>query len=222
MNHTTATYSTPPVSGWSGKPIDRAELLARIDSAIERITHGEGTMRVPAENTDPDLVLADCKRLLQAPPLPKDPPPGLLMSMAMRYDHALAMRGFYDQFERLGIGHGITHAQRLDGTLRQMRQIYEEVSGHGFYSPAKEDDYARTAREGLRDEVLLRDLTQTDLQQEVRADAARLIDKAKEYGLIVTIEHRRTPDAKPAHYVIDVRATRAVYDATQSSEGRHG
>lgn len=32
----------------------------RIKAAIERITSGQGSMRVPAEETDPDLVLADC------------------------------------------------------------------------------------------------------------------------------------------------------------------
>jgi hypothetical protein len=33
----------------------------RIDAAISRITSGHGGMRIPAEETDPDLVLADCK-----------------------------------------------------------------------------------------------------------------------------------------------------------------
>jgi hypothetical protein len=39
-------------------------LLPRIDAAIQRIVNGQGCMRIPAELTDPDLVLADCKRLL--------------------------------------------------------------------------------------------------------------------------------------------------------------
>ncbi len=33
----------------------------RIDAAIKRITDGHGCMRIPADETDPDLVLADCK-----------------------------------------------------------------------------------------------------------------------------------------------------------------
>jgi hypothetical protein len=41
-------------------------LLKRIDSAIDRITSGSSLMRVPAEDTDPDLVLAECRALLAA------------------------------------------------------------------------------------------------------------------------------------------------------------
>jgi hypothetical protein len=41
-------------------------LIARIDKAIYRVTHGMGLMRVPADPTDPDLVLADCKAALLA------------------------------------------------------------------------------------------------------------------------------------------------------------
>jgi hypothetical protein len=41
-----------------------AVLLPRIDAAIQRIVNGQGCMRIPADPEDPDLVLADCKRLL--------------------------------------------------------------------------------------------------------------------------------------------------------------
>ena len=40
------------------------DLNERIDAAILRISNGEGCMRIPAEPTDPDLVLADCKSAL--------------------------------------------------------------------------------------------------------------------------------------------------------------
>lgn len=40
-------------------------LLPRIDAAIQRIVNGQGCMRIPADLEDPDLVLADCKRLLK-------------------------------------------------------------------------------------------------------------------------------------------------------------
>lgn len=199
----------PPVSPWSGKPIERAELLGRIDTAIERITSGSCSMRVPAEGDDPDLVLADCKVLLKAPPLPAEPPRGLLMSMAMRYDHALGAPGFYDQFAQFGLGHGITHAQRLDGTLRTMRQLYEEVSGHGFYSPERDAWYVEQASAAP---AAGRTLTHKDLQDEIHAQARKLIERAEQYGVVVTIESRRTPDAKPAQYVIETRPTRSVYD----------
>ncbi len=46
--------------------IDLAALRARVVSAIERITSGTGQMRVPADLTDPDLVLADVLTLLDA------------------------------------------------------------------------------------------------------------------------------------------------------------
>lgn len=36
------------------------EIEERIEAAIERITCGFAPMRVPADGTDPDLVLADC------------------------------------------------------------------------------------------------------------------------------------------------------------------
>ena len=72
-------------------------------------------------------------------PLPKEPPPGLLMSMAIRYDHGLGCPGYYDQMKF----DGQTHAQRLEATLRTMRQLYEEVSGYGFYTPEKEAEYVK-------------------------------------------------------------------------------
>jgi hypothetical protein len=63
--------------------------------------------------------------------LPQEPPPGLLMSMAIQFDHALGMDGYYDQ--PMFASSGMTHQQRLDQTLKEMSRIYEEVSGHGFY-----------------------------------------------------------------------------------------
>ena len=74
--------------------------------------------------------------------LPKDAPPGLLMSMAMRFDHALGCPGYYDSELMQAVNHGISHARMLESTLSQMRQLYEEVSGHGFYRPEKEAEYA--------------------------------------------------------------------------------
>lgn len=41
------------------QPVGVEELLRRIDAAIERVTSGRGEMRIPADPTDPDLVLAD-------------------------------------------------------------------------------------------------------------------------------------------------------------------
>lgn len=66
--------------------------------------------------------------------LPKEPPPGLLMSMAIRYDHALAVPGYYDQPFFKEMGECPTHKERLEGALQVMSQLYEEVAGYGFYS----------------------------------------------------------------------------------------
>lgn len=77
------------------------------------------------------------------PDLPKDPPPGLLMSMAIRFDHGLGVPGYYDTLGLLS--DGLSHAKRLESTLRIMRQLYEEVSGYGFYSRAREAEYAAMA-----------------------------------------------------------------------------
>lgn len=38
------------------------DIEERIKVAIRRILSGHGAMRIPAEETDPDLVLADCLR----------------------------------------------------------------------------------------------------------------------------------------------------------------
>jgi hypothetical protein len=89
---------------------------------------------------------ATMKAAMRALVLPQEPPPGLLMSMAIRYDHGLGMPGYYDSLNAAGLtAHGLTHKQRLESALRTMRQLYEEVSGHGFYSPEREAAYAAQA-----------------------------------------------------------------------------
>lgn len=81
--------------------------------------------------------------------VPVEPAPGLLMSMAIRHDHGLGMPGYYDGLRAaLPDDHpmkSVTHAQRLESTLRQMRQLHEEVVGAGFYKPELEADYAARA-----------------------------------------------------------------------------
>jgi hypothetical protein len=74
--------------------------------------------------------------------IPKKPSDGLLMSMAVRSDHGLAIPGYYDQPMFVGPHHP-SHKQRLEGTLREMSQIYEEVVGEGFYGPERENMYVK-------------------------------------------------------------------------------
>lgn len=47
---------------------DVKTLRERIDRAIQRITDGHGAMRVPADMTDPDIVLNACRRHIDAEP----------------------------------------------------------------------------------------------------------------------------------------------------------
>ena len=84
------------------------------------------------------------RRNAPTPDFPKEPPMGLLVSMALRDDHGLGVPGYYDD----GLVHaatGVSHQQRFEAAIARMRQIYEEVSGHGFYSPDKEAEYAARA-----------------------------------------------------------------------------
>jgi hypothetical protein len=53
-----------------------------------------------------------------------------ITSMAIRSDHGLGVPGYYDT---LPIQFGATHAQRMESTKREMRQLYEEAIGEGFY-----------------------------------------------------------------------------------------
>lgn len=71
--------------------------------------------------------------------VPREPTPGLLMSMALRADHALGMPGYYDQ--PLIARKGVTHARRLELALAEARKMHEEVVGSGFYAPEREGFY---------------------------------------------------------------------------------
>lgn len=61
--------------------------------------------------------------------LPKEPPLELLNSMALRYRHDFGLRAEDNDGP---ISAGVTDAERA-AILRVMRQLYEEVAGHGFY-----------------------------------------------------------------------------------------
>lgn len=55
--------------------------------------------------------------------VPKEPFEGQLESMAIRMDHGLGVPGYYPD-----------HEKRMEAMKRQMRQIYEEATGQGFYT----------------------------------------------------------------------------------------
>ena len=74
--------------------------------------------------------------------VPINPPEGLLMSMAIRYDHGLGWPGYYDQYPKW---EGCTHSRMVESTLTTMSQLYEEVVGKGFYSVDRDTEYATRA-----------------------------------------------------------------------------
>lgn len=73
--------------------------------------------------------------------LPKYPPPELLNSMMLRYDHALGCPGYYDQ--PIYSDSGLTHEQRKDSALRLMKQLYDEVAGNGFFRWKKQSFFEK-------------------------------------------------------------------------------
>lgn len=67
-------------------------------------------------------VMAELEKLLAANKRPSDSPdPGLIESMAMRFDHSFVM---------------MTDSEK-DTLRRQMCQVWEEVVGLGFYNPTR-------------------------------------------------------------------------------------
>ena len=67
--------------------------------------------------------------------IPKIPSEGLLVSMAMRWDHSFGFNQSYTPHERRSL-------------MRSMGQIYQEVSGQGFYNPEKENRYVNIIDNG--------------------------------------------------------------------------
>ncbi|MCV4343299.1 ead/Ea22-like family protein [Pseudomonas capsici] len=79
--------------------------------------------------------------------VPVVPAHGLLMSMAIRHNHGLGVPGYYDQPFMQRANHGVSHARMVECALSEMRKLHEEVVGVGFYSLAKDADYAALAKE---------------------------------------------------------------------------
>lgn len=62
--------------------------------------------------------------------LPKEPPPGLIDSMCLRYAHDFGL----DKNPASPISSGWTETER-EALRRTMRQLYEEVAGYGYHRP---------------------------------------------------------------------------------------
>lgn len=94
---------------------------------------------ITALNSSDEEILQDCidrlAIIMEGKVLiPFEPTEALLESMAVRYDHGLGCPGYYDQpmFKS-----DTSHQERLESTIRTMRQIHEEVVGAGFYKHDK-------------------------------------------------------------------------------------
>jgi hypothetical protein len=46
-------------------PAPPTGIINRIEAALQRIENGHGIRRIPADPTDPDLVLAECKAFFE-------------------------------------------------------------------------------------------------------------------------------------------------------------
>ena len=80
--------------------------------------------------------------------VPRKPSEGLLMSMAVRSDHALGCPGYYDQ-PLLG-GKVGAHEARVQAALREMSKLHEEVVGEGFYRPEHDARYVAMLPLGVK------------------------------------------------------------------------
>ena len=88
----------------------------------------------------------------------KKPSIGVLMSMAMRQNHALGCPGYFDLMPMMS--GGVSHARHLEVALSDAGKLYEEVVGTGFHSPEKDAGYESIARQSLPEETF-KDIVET-------------------------------------------------------------
>jgi hypothetical protein len=125
--------------GITRKPPVDGEVFGEYDiAALERLAEAAADILDKLERWQPAEL--DGKQVVC---IPLEATPGLLMSMAIRDDHALGMPGYYDQ--PFVATEGVTHAKRVESALRKMSQLHEEVVGKGFYKPHLEDQYTARA-----------------------------------------------------------------------------
>lgn len=87
--------------------------------SVKRLAEMEGDYDVSAGGFGPLPITEESANYVM---VPAEPSEECLRSMAIRYDHGLAIPGYYEDHER-----------RMEVTMRQMRQLYEEAVGMGFY-----------------------------------------------------------------------------------------
>jgi hypothetical protein len=99
--------------------------MRRIDLVMKGIREAIGTDDKRKKRDALDVVKEE---IMSSFPLPKEPPLGLLESMATRMRHDFGL----DADDTSPMSSGFTERER-EVLLNDMRKIYEEVSGHGFY-----------------------------------------------------------------------------------------
>ena len=144
------------------------KLYTMTDDELSNVLRVAAKSQHPAWPVMPDVANAayqlgfergkEARAALAAPAVPEgyalvpiEPSPGKLISMAIRHDHGLGLPGYYD---RDGFfGNGVSHQQRLESIIGQMRQLHEEVVGSGFYSVEKESAYTAIIAASMRVEI---------------------------------------------------------------------
>ncbi|QOI71866.1 hypothetical protein pEaSNUABM50_00384 [Erwinia phage pEa_SNUABM_50] len=72
------------------------------------------------------------------PNLPQEPNPNLIESMCMRFDHSHGIRSLRMKDGKYDVETEEEFESRRVSNRRVMRQLYEEVSGYGFYQYPKD------------------------------------------------------------------------------------
>lgn len=116
--------------------------------------------------------------------IPREPPDGLLVSMALRLDHGLLAP--QTQIAKLREGATLGDIletpeqmqRRVQMRLSNMRKVYEEVSGTGFYSWEREPHYQEMRTHCIDAMTLFqaggeRSATSTSAQEDGSADTSR-------------------------------------------------
>lgn len=106
--------------------------MLSIEKALGRPFSGEEAAKVQmALLNPPDYVL-----------VPKQPEPERIESMCIRFDHShgVAMPRIWDG--DWSVETADQHKQRQEANRRQMRQLYEEATGQGFYNDRTHANYS--------------------------------------------------------------------------------
>lgn len=78
------------------------------------------------------------------PNLPKEPDPRLIESMCLRFDHSHGIRSMRVKNGQFELETEEEFKNRQDYLRRSMRQVYEEVSGYGFYNYPEDNNDSAT------------------------------------------------------------------------------